>query len=54
MPTQIRLATPNDLEGILFIRRAPPSLRAHEKMGMLDVARFIFNGQAHAVFSYIG
>ena len=42
-------------EGILFIRRDNlPSLRAHEKMGMQDVASFIFNGQAHAVFAYIG
>lgn len=42
-------------EGILFIRRDnTASLRAHEKMGMREVARFVFSGAEHAVFSYIG
>lgn len=42
-------------EGILFIRKDnEPSLRAHRKMGMKEVAFFIFNGFEYAVFSYIG
>lgn len=42
-------------EGILFIRSDnPASLRAHEKMGMAEVATFGFNGQDHAVLSYWG
>lgn len=42
-------------EGILFIRKDnEPSLRAHLKMGMKEVATFQFNGFDHAVFSYIG
>ena len=42
-------------EGILFIRRDnPASLRAHEKMGMREVAGFIFDGKDCAVFSYAG
>ncbi len=42
-------------EGILFIRRDnPASLRAHEKMGMAEVATFGFNGQDHVVLSYRG
>ncbi|MDE2343529.1 MAG: N-acetyltransferase [Betaproteobacteria bacterium] len=42
-------------EGILFIRSDnPASLRAHEKMGMAEVASFGFNGQDHVVLSYWG
>ena len=42
-------------EGILFVRRDnPASLRAHEKMGMREVAGFIFDGNDCAVFSYSG
>lgn len=42
-------------EGILFIRRDnPASLRAHEKMGMREVAGFVFSGIDHAVLSYVG
>lgn len=42
-------------EGILFIRRDnQASLRAHEKMGMCEVAGFVFDGNELAVFSYIG
>jgi predicted GNAT superfamily acetyltransferase len=44
-----------DREGILFIRRDnTASLRAHEKMGMHEVASFEFRGVDHAVFSYFG
>jgi L-amino acid N-acyltransferase YncA len=42
-------------EGILFIRRDnATSLRAHAKMGMVEVAAFEHAGTAHAVLSYIG
>ena len=42
-------------EGILFIRRDnPASLRAHEKMGMHEVADFVFNGNDYVVLSYVG
>ena len=42
-------------EGILFIRRDnPASLRAHNKMGMREVAGFVFGGQEHVVLSYVG
>lgn len=42
-------------EGILFIQRSnQPSLRAHEKMGMREVAGFVFNGNDYAVFSCFG
>lgn len=42
-------------EGILFIQRGNrASLRAHEKMGMREVAGFAFNGNDYAVFSYFG
>jgi predicted GNAT superfamily acetyltransferase len=42
-------------EGILFIRRDnEPSLRAHARMGMREVASFQFNNADFAVFSYIG
>ena len=42
-------------EGILFIRRDNPgSLRAHTKMGMREVADFVFNGTEHVVLSYVG
>ena len=42
-------------EGILFIRRDnPASLRAHEKMGMREVAAFVFGGSEFAVLSCPG
>lgn len=42
-------------EGILFIRRDnPASLRAHEKMGMREVADFVFDGIELAVLAYPG
>lgn len=42
-------------EGILFIRRDnTASLRAHAKMGIREVASFIFDGNELAVLSYIG
>ena len=42
-------------EGILFIRRDNlPSLRAHEKMGMREVAGFVFDGKDYAALSYVG
>ena len=42
-------------EGILFIRRDnPASLRAHAKMGMQEVAGFVFNGADYVVLSYVG
>lgn len=42
-------------EGILFIQRDnSASLRAHAKMGMREVANFVFGGNELAVLSYIG
>jgi predicted GNAT superfamily acetyltransferase len=42
-------------EGILFIRRDnPASLRAHAKMGMREVAVFVFGGMEYVVLSYVG
>jgi len=42
-------------EGILFIRRDNlPSLRAHEKMGMHEVAGFVFDGKEYVALSYVG
>lgn len=42
-------------EGILFIRRDnPASLRAHAKMGMHEVASFVFNSSDYVALSYIG
>jgi predicted GNAT superfamily acetyltransferase len=42
-------------EGILLIRRDnPSSLRAHTKMGMHEVAGFVFGGMDYAVLSYAG
>jgi predicted GNAT superfamily acetyltransferase len=42
-------------EGILFIRRDnPASLRAHAKMGMHEVAGFVFNGNDYVILSYVG
>src|SRR5512143_25984 len=42
-------------EGVLFIRRDNlPSLRAHEQMGMREVASFLYGGSEFAVFSYLG
>jgi predicted GNAT superfamily acetyltransferase len=42
-------------EGILFIRRDnPASLRAHAKMGMREVAGFVFNDNEYLALSYVG
>lgn len=42
-------------EAVLFIRRDnEASLRAHKRMGMLEMAEFRFNGFDFAVLSYIG
>lgn len=42
-------------EGVLFIRRDnPASLRAHARMGMHEVAGFVFNGNDYVALSYIG
>jgi predicted GNAT superfamily acetyltransferase len=42
-------------EGILFIRRDnPASLRAHEKMGMHEVADFMCHGNDYVALSYVG
>ena len=42
-------------EGILFIRRDnSASLRAHQKMGMDEVASFVFGGNEFAVLNYLG
>jgi predicted GNAT family acetyltransferase len=42
-------------EGVLFIRRDnPASLRAHAKMGMHEVAGFLFEGNDYVVLSYVG
>ena len=41
-------------EGMLFIRQDnEPSLRAHVKMGMNQVASSSFKGSVYAVFSYV-
>jgi predicted GNAT family acetyltransferase len=42
-------------EGILFIRRDnPASLHAHARMGMHEVAGFVFNGNDYVALSYVG
>ena len=42
-------------EGILFIRRDnPASLRAHAKMGMHEVAGFVFNEHDYVALVYLG
>ena len=42
-------------EGILFIRRDnPASLRAHARMGMREVAGFVFNGNDFVALSHVG
>lgn len=54
MFTELRRLEPGR-EGILFIRRDnPASLRAHVKMGMCEVARFIFDGIDYVILSYGG
>lgn len=54
MFTELRRLEPRR-EGILFIRRDNKrSLRAHEKMGMREVADFVFGGADHVVLSYFG
>jgi len=42
-------------EGIAFIRRDnAASLRAHDKMGLREVAEFTHDGVVHAVVAYVG
>ena len=42
-------------DGVLFIRRDnAASLRAHEKMGMREVAQFTHGGAEMAVLAYVG
>ena len=42
-------------EGVLFIKASnEPSLRAHRKMGMREVAEYVFNGVPLVVFAYEG
>ncbi|WP_219211073.1 GNAT family N-acetyltransferase [Variovorax boronicumulans] len=42
-------------EGVLFIRADnEPSLRAHRRMGMREVAHFELNAARYLVFSYVG
>jgi len=42
-------------EGVLFIKASnEPSLRAHRKMGMREVAQYVFNGVPLVVFAYDG
>ena len=42
-------------EGILFIRRDNvASLRAHQKMGMNEVGRFVLAGSEFSILSYVG
>jgi predicted GNAT superfamily acetyltransferase len=54
MFSELRRLTPAR-EGILFIRRDnSASLRAHAKMGMREVAGFVFGGNEFAVLSYLG
>lgn len=54
MFSELRRLTPA-CEGILFIQRDnPTSLRAHAKMGMREVASFVFGGNEFAVLSYLG
>ena len=54
MFTRLRALLPGR-EGILFIRcDNVASLRAHEKMGMREVASFTHDGIGFAVFAYFG
>ena len=54
MFTRLRALLPGR-EGILFIRCDNlASLRAHEKMGMREVASFTHDGIGFAVFAYFG
>lgn len=42
-------------EGILFIRSDnESSIKAHRKMGMREVSRFLFGGVEHIVLAYVG
>jgi ribosomal protein S18 acetylase RimI-like enzyme len=42
-------------EGVLFIKASnKPSLQAHRKMGMREVAEYVFNGVPLVVFAYDG
>ena len=54
MSAELRRREPGR-EGVLFIRRDnPASLRAHAKMGMREVADFVFDGKDCVVLSYVG
>ena len=54
MHSELRRLAPTR-EGILFIRRDNlASLRAHTKMGMREVASFVFGGNELAILSYLG
>jgi predicted GNAT family acetyltransferase len=42
-------------EGVLFIKASnEPSLRAHRKMDMREVGRFVFEGAELLIFAYEG
>jgi L-amino acid N-acyltransferase YncA len=52
--TALRRELP-DREGVLFIRRDNlPSLQAHAKMGMRQVAEFTHDDAVHVVLAYVG
>jgi predicted GNAT superfamily acetyltransferase len=54
MVAELRRLEPSR-EGVLFIRRDnSASLRAHTKMGMREVADFVFDGKDFVVLSYVG
>lgn len=54
MFSELRFLEPGR-EGILFIRQDnAASLQAHAKMGMNEVATFIYEGTDYVVLSYIG
>lgn len=54
MFTELRRLEPGR-EGVLFIRADnEPSLRAHRRMGMREVAHFELNAARYLVFSYVG
>jgi predicted GNAT superfamily acetyltransferase len=54
MVAELRRLEPSR-EGVLFIRRDnSASVRAHTKMGMREVADFVFDGKDFVVLSYVG